>query len=860
MKRCGSIVLAIVMMILMLPAIGSVANAETTSAESNAKILAGLGIIDEKAEANMMGNISQAEFLRMVSVVVGVDEDAMPEYFNMKSDTDFDEMLSHRFVAEVLVKMLGYESIAEYNYPNGDTYMLQAQKLHLFDGVDTSAKEITCGTAYNILVNALESEMLAVTGVEKNKDGTSGSIMTQYETALYYYMDIYKVYGVLNETAGASIYGEPNLGDNLIKIDTEIYHDNGKNYDAMIGYRVEVYVKESGNEDTIIFMNKFNNKELEIQNDDFIRYNPLDGVFEYYDSNYKQQQKVLSADVALVYNGTGVEIFDEDAFRFKNGFIRLIDNDSDYKYDIVYIEAYEHMVVAAVNNLTYEITNMLSYDGSLKTMKLDLHNDEQEVFFFKDGEKASFNEITRKSVLRVYHNPNNEQQIIRIYISDTTISGAITRTYSDNKNVEIDGSAYAVSKNYLVGQKWKGENGEVEKYTPQFELGKTYTVYLDDLNEIVALDQDVRSSYSYGYLMKAAKSTNLFSNTVIVRLFDEGGRLREYEFAKKVEYNKARNLNAENAFTQFAPGGIVTPQLVAYKLNADGKISKFYTAVDKDVATDEDILVKSPKMSASYYNSTYATFNDGSNPIFINGSSIFWVAPLDADADDCAILTLNGLYNDLGYTVTPYNVDEFMGAELFVLEENDSLKNVRHREGSLFIVTDTARVLSADGTEKDEMTGVSGYLTKVSMTFSDDAVGVDGISNQAITADSLSSGDLITSVVDGNGDIKEFKRWFTLSQKDTPVAGVDMSANIWVHGDIVDLDYAYQRMRISTSGDDAAVRALSHCIFYVYEYDSGRKTGTARLGSFQDLSVGDHIVIKMSHRNANTMVVYKEVR
>lgn len=855
-KKISIIFIVFVMAIMVTPGIYSEAKTDEEITADNAELLANLGIISGEESINLSGKMTKSNFLKAVSVIIGTGEkdEVVLDYFKMNTKSNLSDAVSESFVSEVLVKMLGYGDVAKHNYPDGDSYLFQAQKLRLFNDVKNS-KKLTSGDVYNMLMHALESEMLAINGVNVSGDGTYENVMTKYDTALYYYMKVFKVSGVLNTTSGASLLDNDSIGKDRLKIGNELYGDNNKDYDALIGCFVEAYVKENDEIDTVIYMTKEKDAEIEILYDDFISYDALSGEIKYYDANEKVKSTTLSADMILMYNGTRAKNFDNDVFKQKNGKIRLIDNNDDHKYEVACIEAYDHMIVSSINETTYEIKNMLTYEGALDSIKLDEENDEYKITISKDGEKISLKDIPRRASLRVYANPSNPKQIIKVYVSDKTISGTVTATQSDNKKVTIDGTEYTISAN-LRDAMTKTVNGKSDKYASKLEVGKTYTFYIDDLGEISASDKDVKSSYRYGLMTKAVKIDDSFDKIVKIKLFDEGGQLKEYEFDTEIEYNKQKKVAPEKAYDTFAPNGKVTTQLVAYRLNKNGKINKFYTAVNAADAVDDDVLVQGNKITAGYQGTYESSFYVGMDIVFIDTNSVIWIAPEDSDADSCKVLTLSGLYTTTTYTVTPYNVDEYSAASLFVVDENSLLKTAMYKLGALFIVSDKGEAISG-GKTKDYIEGVSNHFTSMNMTFKDDATGVDQQSGKTITFDALKKGDVMSPIVDTSGDITSFKRWFSLDQK-TEESSFAIENDLWSHGQVKSTDDVNGRVLVINNVKNIPIRLTSSSIYYVCESNKAKNKVNIRQGTASDISEGDYVAIKNSRRVVQTMIIYKD--
>ena len=855
-KKISIIFIVFVMAIMIAPGIYSEAKTDEEITADNAELLANLGIISGEESINLSGKMTKSNFLKAVSVIVGTDEkdEAILSYLKMNKTANLNDAISESFVSEVLVKMLGYGDIAKRNYPTGDSYLFQAQRLKLFKDVKNS-KRLTSGDAYNMIANALESEMLAINGVNVSGDGAYENVMTKYDTALYYYMKVFKVSGVLNTTSGTSLFDNDSIGKDRLKIGNEVYSDNNKDYDILIGCFVVAYVKENDEIDTVIYMTKEDENELEISNDDFISYDALSGELKFYDANEKVKSTTLSADMILMYNGTRAKNFDNDVFKQKNGKIRLIDNNDDHKYEVACIEVYEHMIVSSINETTHEIKNMLTYEGALGSIKLDEENEEHKIIINKDGEKISLKDIPRRASLRVYANPSNPKQIIKVYVSDKTISGTVTATQSDNKKVTIDGTEYAISANLRYAMT-KTVNGKSDKYAPNLEVGKAYTFYIDDLGEISASDKDVKSSYRYGLMTKAVKVDDSFDKIVKIKLFDEGGQLKEYEFDTEIEYNKQKKVEPEKAYDTFAPNGKVTNQLVAYRLNKDGKINKFYTAVSAADAVEDDVLVQGNKITAAYQGTYESSFYVGTDIVFIDTNSVIWIAPEDSDADSCKVLTLSGLYTTTTYTVTPYNVDEYSAASLFVVDENSLLRTSMYKLGALFIVSDKGEAISG-GEAKDYIEGVSNHFTSMNMTFKDDAKGVDQQSGKSITFDALKKGDVMSPIVDTSGDITSFKRWFSIDQR-TEESSFAIENDLWSHGQVKSTDDVNGRVLVTNNGKNIPIRLTSSSIYYVCESNKAKNKVNIRQGTASDISEGDYVAIKNSRRVVQTMIIYKD--
>lgn len=460
-----------------------------------------------------------------------------------------DERITLNEVMKVLVTLVGAEVIVEGNYPVG--YVSQATRLDINKGV--KAKDFSEFVTYRDLVimffNTLESDVYVAEPLTSNGGKYRRSDKPYRESVL----GIYKKSGVVTNNCFTGDDGIGTDAENRIKVN-EIYFDAADFLaDDYLGYEVSVYYHGddfNGNlcENVICILKSDKNKEFVIDSKEIVGYSKPNLQ---YNSEKRVKEVYIGADSTIIYNGKLLDDYNETNLTPENGSIRLVDNDGDGKYEYVFINNVETMVVGGTDVNAKVIYDKL-HPG--KTVELD---GKDYIIQNSGGEEISFENIFNDNVLDIRQSINkNGEKYIQIAVSDSLVKGKVTAISEDTDEVVINNKTYEVS---------------VFANFDEIKLGTEGAFYLDTKGRIVC--QKLTEGLRYGYLISIYGRD--FPAEYLGYIYTLDDNFGIYEFAEKIKIdgnllknNEAYKKLASAADNKFRNG------VIKYELNDEGKISK----------------------------------------------------------------------------------------------------------------------------------------------------------------------------------------------------------------------------------------------------------------------------------------------
>jgi hypothetical protein len=159
-----------------------------------------------------------------------------------------------------------------------------------------------------------------------------------------------------------------------------------------------------------------------------------------------------------------------------------------------------------------------------------------------------------------------------------------------NDKYTIDGSIEKITTGKTVcytirGMELKANPRFLMKNEHKMKFNTGVKFYLDKYGKIVFHQFTGSDSYQYGYLIDAAEEGN-FTKTVALRMLNETGELQTYQVSDKVQVTYPTNVYATDTYEYslkagesllklsglVSEKGQITPQLVKFQLNEEGKI------------------------------------------------------------------------------------------------------------------------------------------------------------------------------------------------------------------------------------------------------------------------------------------------
>ena len=459
--------------------------------------------------------------------------------------------------------------------------------------------------------------------------------------------------------------------------------------------------------------------------------------------------------------------------------------------------------------------------------------------FYYDGKVTDFFEIEKDTVLSMLIPLDTSGEYTQtVYVSDI---------YEDVVLDEIDisgGKVVAGVNSYKA----------VSTCLAELKSGQKYRFFFDEMGRIAAA-QSVDSIKYYGFFNAVKKSV---FDGVTVSLFATDGTWLEAKLANNISCNGSK-IAAADIYSngELFPSGQLKPQLVEYKINADGKIISIATPTDVtsirftneeyDIIERDEFRLSFMSGSARFFNSTGTiTFGEKAH---LAADATIMIIPTDTSAkNEFLIATPDKLTHNISYTgIKLYNCDEYACSGLAIVADNTA----SYRGTTPMVVSNVKTVLNEDG---DTVERVYGYSRTTYETENDVA---EYTSLGAITGAEaqLKAGDVIIPVINADGKLVNFERTHNAGVSTYGASSTTIYSDyVTVYGKVIDSSADY--VVLDYSADKASFRLYSTS---VYVCEPSRDGGyTVRLGSVSDLNVGDDVVIRSYYLRGTVAVVYKK--
>ncbi|MBQ7573266.1 MAG: S-layer homology domain-containing protein [Clostridia bacterium] len=627
MKRIISILLCICM-ICSLPVL-----VYADSDENNERFLLAQELIEKLSEdyvlpADQDTLITRAEFVFTLTQVLGIKgsvcsfEDVPKKHFAYKAiaaaegmgmtqqNSMFypDKPITYQNAVEMVVTALGYKGKAEYygGYPSG--YLRIATELRLLKKLD--GKQMTVKNAIMLIFNTINSYPLEMESMKNNV----ASYVPSDNTLLYKYRQITYAEGIVTADEASGLTKVKNaVGKERIVIGNDMYYYEAG--DELLGRNCVVFYEDT-EDNTVICVRPYLNDEQKISVRKY--YGVEDDKLQYEKSDGKKGYFRLNPAYTILYNRKAVSGMDADYLvnSADAGFIELIDNNDDGKYDIISITAYKYAWVSdidLVNKIIYDRVSGQNIDVSDDYLALNVKTLDGETFTATD-----LSEISSDSLIA--YAESEDKKAYSIVICRNSINAKISEVRgSDNTLKAIANDEEYDMSNFIF------------TFT-QTPLGMAGTFYLGVNGEIVALS-GTDKILKYGYVYRAGYSEA--KERHYVRLLTEDGDMELMYFTDRVMIDgTTRKLSdAWDSLVSYITSDKKC-RIVRYGLK-DGEVSVIDTAQSIGSITRFDEAVDSNNSLTVYYEGETMYSEGGAtfSPAFnLGAGTVNFVVPPDGDA------------------------------------------------------------------------------------------------------------------------------------------------------------------------------------------------------------------------------------
>ena len=440
--------------------------------------------------------------------------------------------------------------------------------------------------------------------------------------------------GIVTATNRSELYGGAETASaEYIEIDGKLFEYDGAVHE-LLGYNVKYYVKQNAGDEKLIYLcpNLKKNTELTISSEDINQYK--DRVYSYSDENNKMWNVKVPTGSAIIYNGRA-NVPDGAAIDMtpENGFVKLLDNNGDGNYEVVFVESRDTMVVGSI-----DAVKKIIYDKFEKDKTLSLENMEDgHLFVTSDtGKTLEFNKISEGNVLTIVMSADSV--ICSVTVSSIEVQGVLKQVNEEEAVIE--------ETTYKLAPQTYGID--------EAKVGKEYTGYFDEYNRLVYLEIEKDGAEAV-YLIRAGIEE--VEEYIFMKVCNSTGAVERLRCVKENLYLndvKIRGSELNKVIGVLSDSeGVVRPQLIIIERNSDGEVKRIYTEYEGDPSKcpyNRFSLNSSLSGDSSRYIRARQRFSD-QKTILSADTQVFLIPtdPINASDNDFRVISPSDLVNEKNY-------------------------------------------------------------------------------------------------------------------------------------------------------------------------------------------------------------------
>ena len=772
MSKCLKKILLLILCLGIFKPVAFASTVETGNDDENLAFAKQLGLISpDKDGQGIMTRLELAEVIsRVVSfgndfsgvydigdftdVDISVSSKIMPAVnsgvMNGISRTEFNPSgkVSYAELMTAMVCLLGYKVDALYKggYPNG--YITKANELGIAPAM-TSAME--GGVSYNALAYCLKAAVN--TDVRYSPDGSDN---TREEPFLEYYLNVYTQSGVVSSTGTVDLSGEGRVDFDEVRINGQIFTLSAdvKEMSSLAGYDADIfYSKDSFDEYEILFFQLRKNKVFDIDGE---KVEGIDGTkINYYNESDRRKSIRIEKSIAVVYNNDLCENYDDSVINpfsepYVDGSVRLIDNNDDNMYDIIFIDAFECFVVD--NAASGRIYNKYRKPEVLDLSDYDPESGDYAIMNIL-GEYLKFEDIEEGDILSVQRNLKGEVKLITVSVD--TYTGTVTEfSRSDNEYyLTVDGTEFKCSSCMSMNEQIK-----------ELRVGNKVLLYFNKLGRVSDIECEDYIKYKIGYIVWAYTDDD-DEDYAALRVFTSAGSFSKYDIAKRVTVNDISSVKSRDVLKAIGRenSGMIVRQPIKYLLNENNEIKSISFFTGSTDSTKDGFYRFKDFDGVSSLSTMYYRQNSGSvdaKMLMSDKTVIFSVPTEEYRGEDTMYSVENKNYFPSDYMNTPIEAFGTKAnnprAEIVIIKKDKFEVGTSERElyranPDVLVVDNVSRKLYND----EIVCEITGYYAGKLTSY---AASLDAV-NEAAGGD-LKRGDIIRFYRNNEGVITIFQRLF----------------------------------------------------------------------------------------------------
>ena len=455
-----------------------------------------------------------------------------------------DEIATYQQAYDAILAAAGYKDVPDGAYK-----------------IDIALKKepVFVGPEDPITVDMLKKMLYAALEVPVFDYKSPNTLLTSQKTILNINFNTYKEKGTINAVAGMAISGRNPVDEDsmIITVGTQdyIYKVDSVDYSDYLGYDVTYYYTEENGEYKIVnlIVSDQGENKIKLSFEDIIDApdEPGDLSFITYQTSSRTKTANIAQNADFIYNGrTCYSVTSADLIP-NNGYITLIDTDRNNEYDVVKIENYEYVMVAQIDVAQKSILDRFTW----RPRVFEEEDGVEKVNITKNGRYIRMDLISQGDVLAIAQ--SRDGKLINVKVSDKKVSGGVVSKNSDQNQIQVGNSMLKTVKDF----NFAGVN-----------LGMNVTVGIDaDGYAVGYYTESAGSEILLGYVYRV--TANEMDDTKLVSMLTEDNEYVRYSTGTKLYNNgTAVSLSTLDAYN-------TAPQLIAYRLDADGNLRHIYPAV-----------------------------------------------------------------------------------------------------------------------------------------------------------------------------------------------------------------------------------------------------------------------------------------
>ncbi len=692
----------------------------------------------EKVAASYSDEYTYDEKMAAVAHDIGILSGTTPQEWELDSEINLEQC------AKMLVVALGYGSFVTDSNPYPDWYLSRASTLQITKyGVSGQNGKVTVRDFMLMLYQAMKCDIVEISSLSNNRP--SYDISNGYLLENHYLdsMSWIKSEGIVQADYYSSTIGKENCDYSKIMIDEKYYTCDSDACKGMTGFSVEfVYTDPDKTEEMKIvgmYPGKNNtvygfhrNKDMEYKN----------GVLTYYNENNRKKDIELSDDVVYVYNNRLYTPYTLSDIDFNDTTLRLVDNNGDEEYDVVFITESESMVINDVRDEKIYIKT-----GELYSKKMiDLSDTDEMTLCMHDldGNVITLEDIKANCAISVI--ASLDLSYMEIILLGEEFEGKVNGYSSEDETITIDGNVYGAKIDVNV-----------------VNIGNTYKFRVNENNDIFYVDSVISDCT---YIVK--KYWDEEQELAIIRIYDNINGIQSLELADKANVDGTSYKNQKDAYD-----AIRIKTLANITGDNDGMVKKI------------EYLEPYGESALRQYRIHAQGFNDvneaESTPFRFDESTTFFYVPESGDANDFGINV--PLKNEDDYVTQGFEYNEDTGCVRAVVVTVDTDKradNYLTHNSDVGIVKSIRACITPD-----DQTGyeIVGYHEGEEFTYYSEQY--DDVFN---VCDTLKKGDVIRYISNYNNEIVRISKIVSLSEVDESFIDGRDSVDEQMYGQVITLN------------------------------------------------------------------------